>query len=223
MKTKLICFLVAVLPACLIAVSPGMSQVLPIPGFSLGGFFDYRVENEINSDDLSFTYFGARLGFRDERWVELFIDAGGEAMSFDPLEDKTTGCFGLGGTFWFMRQQYGYGPFDFGLFGSVHFSDYSSVKIEETDTKTDIKHFRYIGQLVLRAEINEDFKAFIRGGILGTKLDPDSDMVDDDDLDKIKPAVNAGVELQLVENLITTLELNYSESVGGAIHLDYWF
>lgn len=221
MKTKLICFLVAAVSACLVAVSPGMSQV--IPGFSLGGFLDYRVENEVNSDDISFTYFGARLGFRDERWVELFLDAGGEAISFDPLKDKITGCFGLGGTFWLMRQQYGYGPFDLGLYGSVHFADYSGVKIKATNAKTDIKHFRYIGQLVIRGEINQDFKAFVRGGILGTKLDPDSDLGDDDDLDKIKPAVNAGVELQLVENLIATLELNYSESIGGAIHLDYWF
>ncbi len=223
MKTKLTYFLGAVITVGLIAASPGMSQVLPTPGFSLGGFFDYRVENKINSDDLAFTFFGARLGFRDERWIEFFIDAGGEVMSFDPLEDKTTGCFGVGGTFWLMRQQYGYGPFDLGLFGSAHFADYSGVKIEATDEKTDIKHFRYLGQLVIRAEVNQDFKVFLRGGILGTKLDPDSDMADDDDLDEIKPAVNVGVEIQLVNNLITTLELNYSESVGGAIHLDYWF
>jgi len=58
---------------------------------------------------------------------------------------------------------------------------------------------------------------------LGTKLDPSSSLIDNDDLDKIKPAINAGVELQLARNLIATLELNYSESVGGAIHLDYWF
>lgn len=220
MRIKLFVFL-GVTAVCLFAVSPGMSQV--VPGFSLGGFFDYRVENEVNSDDVSFIYFGGRLGFRDERWVELFLDAGGETMSFDPVDDKTAGCFGLGGTFWLMRQEYGYGPFDLGLYGSVHFADYSGVKIKESDEKTDIKHFRYMGQLAVRAKINQDFKAFIRGGILGTKLDPDADVEDDDDLDKIKPAVNAGVEIQLVNNLIATLELNYSESVGGAVHLDYWF
>lgn len=221
MKTKLFSLLIAVVPAVLIASSPGLAQ--SVPGFSLGGFLDYQVENEINSDDLSFTYFGARLGFRDERWVELFIDAGGEAMSFDPLDNETTGAFGLGGTFWLMRYQYGYGPFDLGIYGDVHFADYSGVKIKAIDTKTDIKHFRYTGQLVIRGVINDNFKAFLRAGILGTKLDPDGDMGDDDDLDKIKPAINAGVEIQLVNNLIATLELNYSESVGGAIHLDYWF
>ena len=221
MKTKLICFLVGAVLAGLIAVSPGMSQ--DIPGFSLGGFFDYRIENEVNGDNLSFAYYGARLSFRDERWVELFLDAGGEAMSFDPLEDKTTGCFGLGGTLWFMRGNPGYGPFDFGIFGSAHFSDYSSVKIEDTDETTGVQHFRYMGQLVIRGYINQDFRAFVRGGILYTKLDPSDERFDTDELTKTKPAVNAGVELQLVDNLIATLELNYSESVGGAIHLDYWF
>jgi len=222
MKTKLICFLVAGVSACLIAVSPGMSQTLPTPGFSLGGFFDYRVENEINSDDLSFMNFGGRIGFRSERWVEFFIDVGAEKMSFEPLEDKTAFCAGLGGIFWLMRQEYGYGPFDLGLFGSAHFSDYSGVKIKGTDEKTDIKHYRYVGQMVIRAQVQEGFKVFLRGGVLGTNLDPDSGL-DDDDLDKIQPAVNTGVELELVNNLIATLELNYYESVGGAIHLDFWF
>ncbi|MDP8214161.1 MAG: hypothetical protein RAO92_03390 [Candidatus Euphemobacter frigidus] len=205
----------------LVIAGTGAAQVTP--GFSLGGFFEYRVENQINNDDISFTYYGARLGFRDERWVELFLEGGGEGMSFEPFDDKTTGAFGLGGTFWLMRYQYGYGPFDLGIYGSVHFADYSSVKIKDTAEKTDIKHYRYMGQIVIRGVINQDFKAFLRGGILGTKLDPSSSLIDNDDLDKIKPAINAGVELQLARNLIATLELNYSESVGGAIHLDYWF
>lgn len=221
MKIKLICLLVVAVTAGLIAVSPGMSQ--DVPGFSLGGFFEYRIENEVSGDDLSFTYYGARLGFRDERWINVFIDGGGEMMSFDPLKDKTTGCFGLGGTLWLMRGDPGYGPFDLGIFGSAHFSDYSSVKIKDTDEKTGIKHFRYMGQLVIRGYINQDFRAFVKGGILYTKLDPSDDRFDAGDLKKTKPAVNAGVELQLVDNLIATLELNYSESVGGAIHLDYWF
>jgi len=83
-------------------------------------------------------------------------------MSFEPFDDKTTGAFGLGGTFWLMRYQYGYGPFDLGIYGSVHFADYSSVKIKDTAEKTDIKHYRYMGQIVIRGVINQDFKAFLR-------------------------------------------------------------
>ncbi|MFH1038703.1 MAG: hypothetical protein V1789_08575 [PVC group bacterium] len=221
MKTKLICFLAAATLTGLIAGSPGMSQ--DVPGFSLGGFFEYRIENEVSGDDIAFMYYGARIKFRDERWIEAFIDGGGERLSYDLVQDKTTGCFGLGGTFWLMRGDPGYGPFDLGIFGSAHFSDYSSVKIKDTDEKTDIKHFRYMGQLVTRGYINQDFRAFVKGGIQYTKLEPGDDQFDDDDLAATKPAVNAGVEIQLVDNLIGTLELNYSESVGAAIHLDYWF
>lgn len=221
MKNKMVFLPAVFLPVLLLSAAPGFGQ--SVPGFSLGGYYEYRVENEINGDDLSFSSFGGRLGFRDERWVELFIDVGGESISFDPLEDETAANFGLGGVFWLMRYQYGYGPFDLGLYGSVHFSDYSGVKIKGTDVDTDIKHYHYLGQLIIRGVINPDFKAFLRAGILGTKLDPDDDLGDDDDLDKIKPAVNAGIEIQLVDNLITTLELNFSESVGGAVHLDYWF
>ncbi len=221
MKTKLICFLGAAAMAGLFTATAGMSQ--DIPGFSLGGFFEYRVENEVSGDDISFTYYGARIKFRDERWIEAFIDGGGERLSYDPVQDKTAGCFGLGATFWLMRGDPGYGPIDLGLFGSAHFSDYSNVKIKDTDDSTDIKHFRYLGQLVIRGYINQSFRAFAKGGIQYTRLDPSDNLYDDNDLTATKAAVNAGVEIQLVDNLIGTLELNYSESVGGAIHLDYWF
>lgn len=198
-----------------------------IPGFSLGGFYEYRVENEIGSDDLAFNYYGARLAFRDERWVEFFIDGGGEQISFDPVKDETAACFGLGGTLWFTRGEPGWGPLDIGLFGAGYFSDYSGVRLKAADFESDLKHYRGVGQLAVRWYVNQDFKAYVRGGVQYSKLDPAEDLgaggVDDSDLDKTTAAVNAGVELQLVENLIATLEVNFYESIGGAVRLGYWF
>ncbi len=49
-----------------------------------------------------------------------------------------------------IRQEYGYGPLDIGLFGSFHFADYSDVKVKATELKpvikTDIKHYRWLAQ-----------------------------------------------------------------------------
>jgi opacity protein-like surface antigen len=196
-----------------------------VPGFSLGGFYEYRVENEIGNDDLAFNYYGARLAFRDERWVEFFIDGGGEEISFDPVKDETAACFGLGGSFWLTRGDPGWGPLDIGIFGAGYFADYSGVEFKDLGLESDLKHFRGLGQLVVRWYVNQDFKAYVKGGVQYSKLDPSEDGIEDyyDDLDKVTPAVNAGVELQLVENLIAILELNYSESVGGAVRLGYWF
>jgi hypothetical protein len=204
--------------------SCGLAQ--DIPGFSLGGFYEYLVENEIGDEDLSFHNFGARICFRDERLINLFIEGGIEAIDFDPLEEKTTGGFGLGATIWLMRYEYGYGPFDLGIYGSAHFADYGDVKIKDTSEKVGIRHYRFLGQVVFRGEVQQNFWVFLKGGILGTKLDPkDTSKVPVEDVDetKIKPAINAGVEIGMGRNLVAALELNYSESVGGAVHLDYWF
>lgn len=221
MKFKL--FAAAILAAGTAGLLAGPGAAQDVPGFSLGGFFEYRVENEIESDDLSFTYYGARLAFRDERWVEFFIDGGGEVISFDPVKDETAACFGIGGTFWLMRGEPGWGPLDIGLLGAGYFADYSGVRFADLDAETDLKHYRGLGQLVVRWYVNQDFKAFVKGGVQYSKLDPSGDEIDDDDLSATKPAINAGVDLQLVENLIATVELNYSESVGGAVRLNYWF
>ncbi|MDP8236497.1 MAG: hypothetical protein P9M08_08935 [Candidatus Erginobacter occultus] len=221
MKMKFLLIPVFASVAILLPVSAVWGQ--DVPGFSLGGFFEYRIENEIGDDNLAFTYYGARLAFRDERWVEFFIDGGGERISFDPVKDETAACFGLGGTFWLTRGDPGWGPLDIGLFGAGYFADYSSVEFKDLGVKTDLKHFRGLGQLVVRWYVNQDFKAFVKGGVQYSKLDPSGDEIDDDDFSATKPAVNAGVDLQLAENLIATVELNYSESVGGAVRLNYWF
>ncbi len=221
MKMKTIVALVLAAGAVNLAAPAVRAQ--DVPGFSLGGFYEYRVENEIGGDDLAFNYYGARLAFRDERWVEFFIDGGGEEISFDPVKDDTAACFGLGLTFWLTRGDPGWGPLDIGLFGAGYFSDYSKVEFKELAFETDIKHYRGLGQLAVRWYVNQDFKAYVRGGAQYSKLDPSEDLPDEDDLDKTTAAVNAGVELQLVENLIATLEVNYYESIGGVVRLGYWF
>ncbi len=204
-----------------ILASFAWSQV--VPGFSIGGFYEYRIENEINSDDLAFNYYGARLAFRDERWAEFFIDGGIEEISFDPVKDETAACFGLGLTFWLTRGDPGWGPLDIGLFGAGYFSEYSKVQLKDSATESDLKHYRGVGQLAVRWYVNQDFKAYVRGGVQYSKLDPSDDLPDESDLDKTTPAVNAGVELQLVENLVGNLEVNYAESIGGVVRLSYWF
>lgn len=209
----------------LILAAPARGQ--DIPGFSLGGVFEYRVENKIGDEDLAFTFYGARLAIRDERWVEVFLEGGGQRMSFDPFRDGTAACFGLGGTFWLTRGDPGWGPVDFGFFAAGYFADYSSVRLRDSDLRSDVKHYRGLAQLVVRGHINPDFRAFVRGGIQYSELDPARSEfeagLDSGDLARTRPALNAGVELELVENLVATLELNFSESVGGAARLVYWF
>ena len=215
--------IVLVLAAGTALVLGSLARGQDVPGFSLGGFYEYRVENEIGSDDLAFNSYGARLAFRDERWVEFFIDGGGEQISFDPVKDETAACFGLGLTFWLTRGDPGWGPLDIGLFGAGYFSDFSKIELKDTAAETDLKHYRGLGQLAVRWYVNQDFKAYVRGGVQYSKLDPSEDLLDEDDLDKTTAAVNAGVEIQLVEDLIANLEVNYSESIGGAVRLGYWF
>jgi hypothetical protein len=194
-----------------------------VPGFSLGGFYEYRAENEINDQDLSFHYYGARIQFRDARWINFFIDGGGESMDLDQLESASTGAFGLGGTFWLMRQEYGAGPLDLGLFGSMHFASYSSVRVKNTGLKTDIKHYQWLAQVMVRGLLNENFGPFLRGGIQGSKIDPDDDIGAGGDEDATTVALNTGVEIIFEQDLVLTLELNYYDNIGGGIHLDYWF
>lgn len=209
-----------------LALSP-RGQAEDLPGFSLGGFYQYRAENEIGSDDLDFHCYGARMGFRDSRWINFFIDAGVEKMNLDLLDDDETGAFGLGATFWLIRQEYGYGPLDIGLFGSFHFADYSDVKVKDSEIegidKTDIKHYRWVAQGVIRGLMNENLNVFLRGGVQGTRLDPDDDIFPGDDEDAVTPAVNTGIEITFEQNLVLTVELNYCDSVGGGVYLDYWF
>lgn len=209
----------------LILSAPARGQ--DIPGFSLGGIFEYRVENKIGDDDLAFTFYGVRLAVRDERWVEIFLEGGGQRMSFDPFRNETAAAFGLGGTLWLTRGDPGWGPVDLGLLAAGYFADYSTVRLRDSALRSDVKHYRGLVQLAVRGHINPEFRAFVRGGIQYSELDPARSEfkaeLDSGDLSRTRPAINAGVELELVEDLVATLELNFSESVGGAVRLGYWF
>jgi len=214
------------LPAGLFAVlawilpAPGAAQTLPPSGFSLGAFYDYRVENEIDGENLAFHQYGGRISFRDKRWIELFVDLGAETISWDPVKDNTALSAGLGSYFWLVRQEYGYGALDLGLYGSGYYTDFSDVELEGTGLKSDIKHYRYTAQVAFRSRITTYFDFYLRGGILGTTLDPEEGDTESD----TKPAVNAGfVFKESPRGLYAVLELNYYDGIGGGVRVGYWF
>jgi hypothetical protein len=218
MKKNLLLLIAGVLGCGVI--STGYAQ--DVPGVAVGGFFESRVENKINNDELSFSYYGVRFKMRDEGWIEGFIDLGLQGLDLKGFESDDSGAFGLGGTFWLTRADGDVLPFDLGIYGSVHIANYTLTS--DSGSETDARHTRYMVQGVARTSDDQALRPFLRAGIMGTKLDPDTDgVLPEDGLDDVKPAINAGAEYALDQNLVISIEGNYAEGVGGAVHLDYWF
>ncbi|HOO78610.1 MAG TPA: hypothetical protein PLI51_01110 [bacterium] len=216
---KAVCRL-SIAGACLLGAGVSSAQTLPPSGFSFGGFYEYRVENEIADENLNFQQYGARIQFRDRRWVEFFVDLGGETIDWEPVEGETALCAGLGATFWLMRQEYGYGAFDLGIHGSGYYADYQDLEAKVGGAKTDVGHYRYLVQAAFRSRITTYFDLSLRGGILGSYLDPDQGSTEDD----VLPAIDVGFIVKTgVRGLSAALDLTYYQGVGGGIHLDYWF
>lgn len=192
-----------------------------IPGLSVGGFVERRTDNKIKGDELSFNYYGIRLKARDERFLEAFVDLGLQPLDFGSYDANEAGSFGLGSALWLLRAEDVIIPLDIGIYGSYHVADYSLK--DEAGRETDAIYGRYMAQAVIRAEGYDGVRPFLRAGVLGSKLDPDNKVISGEDLDQTKPAVNVGFEISLGENAVISVEGNYSQSVGGALHLDYWF
>jgi len=210
---------VAVVAGCVLGQNVWASDV---PGFSVGGFYESRVDNRIDSQELSFSYFGGRIGVRDTRWIEGFVDLGVQALTLDPYESDGGGCFGAGGTFWFLRAEDTMVPLDIGAYGSYHTAN--STITSSTGTSSDARYGWYQAQLVLRGDVMEGVRPYVRGGVMGSELDlANSSLIPEDNLDVVNPAVNIGIEFTLESKLTITVEGNYSEGVGGAAHLDLWF
>jgi opacity protein-like surface antigen len=194
-----------------------------VPGLSVGGFVEQRTDNRIGGEELSFQYFGVRLKIRDERFFEGFLDLGMQPMDFGSMSANDAGCFGLGGTCWLLRAEDFALPLDIGAYGSYHIANYTLTEI--SGPETDAKYGRFMGQAVVRAEGYGGIRPYLRAGVMGSNLDPESEagVVSGEDLDKTGPAVNVGFEIGVDDKLILTVEGNYAQSVGGALHFDYWF
>lgn len=192
-----------------------------VPGLGAGAFFEQRTENKIGGEDLTLSYYGIRLRVRDERFVDGFVDLGSQALDIGPFEADDAGCYGLGGTFWLTRA-YGDGfPTDLGVYGSYHVADYTIQA--PVGRSTDAKYSDYLAQGIVRLQ-EGPVAPYLRVGMLGSKLDPDDDSVlPAEGLDNSTLAVNVGAEVALGEKIVVTLEGNYSEGVGAAARLDYWF
>lgn len=209
------------LPVVGILLGPAIcteARAQTIPGLSVGAFYERRVENKIDGEELSFDYYGARLAVRDEYYFNAFVDIGQQKLKLDPYEDDDAGAFGVGATLWFMR---GYDmdiAMDLGLAGSFYMSEHT-LSLKDSDWDTDAKYTRYTVQAVLRMNGFGPVKPYGRAGMLGTSLDPDEGSKED----ATKPAVNIGVEIEFDPFIVLSLEGNYYDEVGGAAHLDLWF
>lgn len=212
---------------CVVVVTlltfPVVGRGQDVPGVSIGAFMEQRTEASIDGEDLSFDYYGARFKARDARFVEGFVDLGMQAMSLKGYSVDDTGSFGLGGTLWLTRAEDGFLGFDLGVYGSYHVADYT-IESDASQGATDAKYTRYMLQGVARAYVSGSIHPFLRAGVTGTELEPDGDGVLPADGVKItNSAVNVGSEFLLSEQCVLTIEGNYSEGVGGGIHLDYYF
>ena len=208
---------------CLTVVSAmANSYAQDQPGVSAGVFLENRTDNKVDGDNLSFNYYGIRLKVRSERTVEGFVDIGTQAIDWKPFTADDAGCFGLGGTFWVTRSEDGLVPADVGVFGSYYVANYTLTT--DSGSNTDAKYLRYTIQGVVRAFESGIAHPYLRAGIMNSKLEPDdASVISSSELNTTTPAINVGVELDVTESLVIGVEGNYSEGVGGAIRLDYWF
>ncbi len=190
------------------------------PGLALGGFYENRTDNEVGGENLEFDYYGVRLGLRDERWFEGFVDLGVQKAEWGGYEVDDGGFFGLGGTLWLLRAEDLMIPLDLGVYGSFHTGECDL----EADAGPAVNgdYTRLVGQAVVRAAGYGIAKPFLRAGIMKSELDV-SGFGDDDDWDTTNPAINVGVAIDAGEQFILTLEGNYAESAGFAVRADFWF
>jgi hypothetical protein len=188
-------------------------------GLAMGGFYETRVDNNMNDEDLSFDYYGVRLQLRDEHWFAVFVDLGLQTAEWGDYDTDASGFYGLGGTLWLARAEDLAIPLDVGLFGSFHRGD---VDLEVGGATYDGTYSKVVGQAVVRAMGYGMAKPFLRAGVMKSKLDV-SGLDEDSDWDVVNPALNVGVEIEPSERITLTVEANYSESVGFGIHADFWF
>ena len=197
-------------------------QAQDVPGMSVGAFFERRTDNKIGSDELSFSFYGVRLATRDARWIDGFVDLGLQGLDFGSYKADDAGCFGLGGTLWFLRSDDTMLPLDIGVYGSYHTASYTLTSLSGADT--DARYGWYLAQGVVRGEAMNGVCPYVKAGVMGSKLDPnDTSVLSNEHLDAVKLAVNVGVQITLESKVAITVEGNYSEGVGGSAHLDYWF
>ena len=219
--TKYIFRALMVTAGCVI-ININMAQGQDVPGVSAGAFVERRTDAKIGDNELSFDYVGLRLKVRDERFIEGFVDVGIQELELKRVKTADSGAFGLGGILWLTRSDGELIPLDAGLYGSLHVADYT-LKSDDGNS-TDARYSRYMAQGIVRAFDSQTLRPYIRAGIAGTKLSPGTDgVLPSDGLDAVKPAVNVGAEYSIGRNVVLSVEGNYTEGVGGAIRLDYWF
>jgi opacity protein-like surface antigen len=201
------------------AVWAGSAAAQDLPGFSVGGFYESRIDNRVDDENLTFDYFGARLQFRDERWFTVFLDVGSQSAEWGDYESDGDSFFGLGGTLWFVRAEDLMVPIDFGAFGSVYKGDLD-VDVPGGGGSFSATYTTWTAQGVARLTGYGIARPFVRAGVKGTNLD---DFSTENDWEATNPAINAGLEIAPTDQFVLTLEGNYSEGVGFAVRADLWF
>lgn len=211
----------AAVAAVLVGSLAGAAVAQDRPGLAVGGFYETRTDNEVEGETLDFNYYGVRLALRDERWFEIFVDLGVQTAEWGDYESDDGASVGLGGTLWLARAEDLMIPLDLGVYGSIH---RGACDLEaDSGPAMDGDYTRVVGQAVVRAQGYGIAKPFMRAGIMRSNLDISGYGGDDDDWVTTNPAINVGVELEAGEQLVLTLEGNYSESAGFAVHADFWF
>lgn len=190
------------------------------PGLAMGVFYEMRIDNNVAAENLSFDYYGVRLKLRDERWFEGFVDLGIQSAEWGDYSADGSGYFGIGGTLWLARAEDLVIPLDLGLSGSYH---QGRSKLDNgAGPASNGTYSEITGQAVIRAMGYGIVKPFLRAGVMKSKLDS-SGLDAAGDWDVVNPAVNVGVEIEPTDQIMLTLEGNYSEDVGFAVHCDFWF
>lgn len=200
-------------------LAAGAASAQDVPGFSVGGFYETRIDNQVDDQDLSFDYVGGRVQFRDERWYSLYLDVGSQSAEWDDYEADSATFVGFGGTLWLARAEDFMIPIDVGLSASFHQGD---VDLERNGATYSATYSQWTAQGVLRVSGYGMARPFVRAGVMHSKLE-DFDVGDDSDWDVYNPAVNVGLELGPTDQFVVTVEANYSEKPGFGIRADLWF
>jgi hypothetical protein len=204
----------------LLALTPGSAIAQDVPGVSLGGMVERRVENRIGGSDLGLTFYGIRLGFRDEGRITIHGDIGRISLDHALLDVDDAMGYRFGGTFWLAHLRSAEVPVVVGLEGSAQVATFSGGSALSGG---DLRYEMVVGQIVGRSEVGV-LKPYIKVGMASSRISTDRYLsaLDHDEGKRINTAINIGA-IYSRDWMTIGLEMSYQENIGAGLCVEYWF
>ncbi len=194
-------------------------------GVGVGGFFDVRTESKIGPSDTTFTYSGARLAARGEKWGEAYVDLGWETLDLDRYDSGGGLAVGVGGTLWCWKWEAPVAPLALGIAGDYRTAEHSMEAAGDSE-QTDVRHTSVSVQAVIQARLGS-LSPYLRAGCLQSRLEPDAaGFFGDSGTRDTVPAIQGGFEYEFndqVDRFTIGVEASYFSGPGATVRLAYWF